>query len=60
MPSEFVSLDSTGPLHIKSVHGNKFGLKFIDHCTNTLFAYAMKSKDEYLDCLKQLLIDFRE
>ena len=50
----------TGPLRIKSVNGNRFGLIFIDHCTNTPFAYAMKSKDEYPKYLKQFLIDFRE
>jgi hypothetical protein len=60
MPGEFVSLDVTGPLRIKSVNGNRFGLIFIDHCTNTPFAYAMKSKDEYPKYLKQFLVDLRE
>jgi hypothetical protein len=59
-PGEFVSLDVTGPLRIESVNGNKFGLVFIDRCTNTPFASAMKSKDEYPKYLKQFLIDFRE
>ncbi len=60
MPGEFVSLDATGPLRIRSVHGNRLGLIFIDHCTNTPFVYAMESKNEYPKYLKQLLIDFRD
>ena len=55
-----MSLDSTGPLRIKSVHRNRFGLIFIDHCMITPFAYGMKSKDEYPKYLEQFLIDFRE
>ena len=60
MPGEFVRLDSTGPLYIKSVHGKKFGYIFIDHGTNTPFAYAMKSRDEYLRHQQQFLIGFRK
>ncbi len=61
-PGEFVSVDVTGPLRtsIRSVNGNRIGLIFVGHCTNTPFAYAMKSKDEYPKYLKQFLIDFRE
>ena len=54
-----MNLDTPVPLRIKSVYGNKFGLLFIDHYTNTPFAYAMKTKDEYQKYLNQFLIDFR-
>jgi hypothetical protein len=56
-----VSLDATRKLCVRSVNGNKFGLIFID-CTNTPFAYGMKSKDAFHDpkYLKQFLKDFRD
>ena len=60
MPGEVVSMDMTGPFSVTSIHGNKYGLIFIDHCTNTPFNYAMKSKAEFPKFLKQFLIDFRE
>ena len=60
MPGELISCDMCGPFRISSIHGNKYGLVFIDHCTNTVFNYAMKSKDEYPKWLRQFLIDFRE
>jgi hypothetical protein len=44
---ECVSFDMTGPFQITSIHGNRYGLIFIDHFTNTTFNYAMKSKDEF-------------
>ena len=59
-PGELVSCDIAGPFRITSIHGNKYGLVFIDHHTNTPFNYAMKSKDEYPKWLQQFLIDFRE
>ncbi len=30
MPGEFVSMDMTGPFTVKSIHGNRYGLIFID------------------------------
>ena len=60
MPGEVVSMDMTGPFSVTSIHGNKYGLIFIDHCTNTPFNYAMKSKAEFPKFLKQFLIDFRK
>jgi hypothetical protein len=47
MPGERISCDSIGPFRITSIHGNKYGFVFIDHCTITPFNYVMKSKDEY-------------
>ncbi len=47
MPGEFFIHDVTGPLRVKSVNGNNFGLILLDHRTNTSFAYVMNSKDEY-------------
>jgi len=60
MPGEFVSFDVTGPFRTVSIHGNRYGLIFIDHHTNTPFTYAMKTKDELPKYLQQFLIDFRE
>ncbi len=60
MLGEFVSMDLTGPFRVTSIHGNKYGLIFIDHCTNTPFTYAMKSKDEFPKFLLQFIIDFQE
>jgi hypothetical protein len=50
----------TGPFQITSIHGDRYGLIFIYHFTNTTFNYAMKSKDEFPVFLQQFLIDFRE
>jgi transposase InsO family protein len=50
----------TGSFQITSIHGNQYGLIFIDHFTNTSFNYAMKSEDEFPEFLQQFLIDFRE
>ena len=47
MPGEVVSTDMIGPFSVTSIHCNKYGLIFIDHCTNTPFNYAMKSKAEF-------------
>ena len=47
MPGECVSFDEAGLFRTTSIHGNKYGLIFIDHCTNTPFTYAMKSNDEF-------------
>jgi hypothetical protein len=47
MPGEFVSMDLIGPIRVTSIHGNKYGLIFIDHYTNTPFMYAMKSKTSF-------------
>jgi hypothetical protein len=52
-PRELVSFDVTGPFRTASIHGNKYGLIFIDHFTNTPFNYAMKSKDEFPNFLQQ-------
>ena len=60
MPGELISCDMTGPIRIQSIHGKRYGLVFVDHCTNIPFNYAMKSKDEYPKYLRQFLIDFRE
>ena len=60
MPGECVSYDVVGPFRTTSIHGNRYGLIFIDHYTNTTFNYAMKSKDEFPKFLLQFLIDFRE
>ena len=60
MPGELISCDIVGPFRIKSIHGKTYGLVFIDHCTNTPFNYAMRSKDEFPQYLQQFLIDFRE
>jgi hypothetical protein len=60
MPGEFVSFDVTGPFRTTSIHGNKYGLIFIDHFTNTPFTYAMKTKDEFPKYLQQFLIDFKQ
>ena len=45
MPGELVSCDVVGPFRIKSIHGNKNGLVYINHHINSAFNYAMKSKD---------------
>ena len=55
MPGECV-----GPFRTTSIHGNKYGLIFIDHFTNTPFTYAMKTKDEFPKYLQQFLVDFRQ
>ena len=60
MPGEPISCDMCEPFRIPSIHGNKYCLVFIDHCTNTVLNYAMKSKDEYSKWLQQFLIDVRE
>ena len=59
MPGECVSFNVTGPFRTTLIHGNNYGLIFIDHFTNTPFAYAMKTKDEFPKYLQQFLIDFR-
>ncbi len=43
-----------------SINGNRYGLIFIDHCTNTTFTHALKTKDEFPKFLLQFLIDFEE
>jgi hypothetical protein len=62
MPGECVSFDLIGPFRTLSIHGNRYGLIFIDHCTNTPFTYAirLKTKGEFPNFLLQFLIDFRE
>jgi transposase InsO family protein len=50
----------TGPFRTASIHGNKYGLVFIDHFTNNPFNYAMKSKDEFPKFLQQFLMDLKE
>jgi hypothetical protein len=50
----------TGPFRISSIHGNRYGLIFIDHFTNTTFIYVMKSKDIFPEFLPHFLIDFRK
>jgi inorganic pyrophosphatase len=60
MPGELIGCDIVGPFRVKSIHGKVYGLVFIDHCTNTPFNYAVKSKDEFSQYLQQFLIDFRE
>ncbi len=41
VPGECVSFDMTGPFQITSIHGNRYGLIFIDHFTDTTFNYTM-------------------
>jgi hypothetical protein len=53
-----VSFDLIGPFRTVSIHGDRYGLIFIDHCTNTPFTYALKTKDEFPNYLLQ--IDFKE
>jgi hypothetical protein len=60
MPGVFVSIDMTGPFSAKSIHGNQYGLIFINDFTNTPFTYAMKTRDEFPEFLKTFLIDFRK
>ncbi len=60
VPGELVSFDVTGPIRTASIHGNKYGLIFIDHFTNTPFNYAMKSKDGFPKLLQQFLIYFKK
>ncbi len=57
---DYVSFDMTGPFQITSINGNRHGLIFIDHFTNTTFNYAKRLKDELSKFLQQFLIDFRE
>ena len=52
--------DMTGSFSVTSIHGNKYGLIFIDHSTNTPFNYAMKAKSDFPKFLQQFLLDFRE
>jgi hypothetical protein len=60
VPGECVSFDMTGPFQMTSIHGNRYGLTFIDHFTNTTFNFAVTLKDEFPGFLQQFLIDFRE
>jgi hypothetical protein len=56
VPGELVSFDVTGPFRTASIHGNNYGLIFIDCFENTPFNYAMKSMDEF----PIFFIDFKE
>ncbi len=47
MRGEFASVNITGPFGVTSIHSNKYGLVFIDHCIKSPFTYAMQSKAEF-------------
>ena len=36
MPGELISYEVVRPFRIQSIHGNKCGLEFVDHCNNTV------------------------
>ena len=59
-PEQVISFDVVGPFKQKSIHGNRYGLWFVDHAVHIKFAYPMKQKSDFPKFLSQFLIDFRE
>ncbi len=55
-----ISVINSDKFRTVSIHGNRYGLIFIDDCMNTPFTYALKTKDEFPKILIQFLIYFKE